>query len=546
MNFFNQLSKILLVSSIIVFTSCDSILDVAPPDQLSETTFFQTESDARLALAGVYSVGSSQDNDSRNSFWKYNTYLRLLEGITDNGNEKDDWSNTFTDGTLNASNPDVENLWEGSYERIAKANNFLINIQSVEMNEDIKNEMIAEVKFLRAYEYFWLSQLWGGVPLVTEVLTLNEANSVSRDSKENVVSFVLNELTEASNNLPETRPASEHGRIIKSAALALKGRLLLAEENWSDAAATYRQVIDMGVHTIDPRWKALFIEEGETSNEIILSIKAKQNGANTSIQRTIWPFQYGGYHQTNVFANLLKDFEMIDGEGIYESPLYDPQNRYENRDPRLDMSFFIPERTVFKGNLYVAHPDSLNAPDRLPRRDWSGIALKKFADENYEGSTTNYGGDYPLIRYAEVLLSYLESMLESGQPITQNLLDETINKIRTREAVNMPPVTTTSVDELREIVRKERRVELAFEGLRFFDLLRWGIAAETLTGKFYGIQLTIDPDIISTGFYNEFEINNEGLFFYRSKAFIEGVNEKWPIPQSEIDINPNLEQNPGY
>lgn len=530
----------------ILISSCDSILDVNPSDELSEATFFQDESDARLALAGVYSVGGSQANDSRDSFWKHNTYIRFIEGVSDNGNEKDDWVNTFTNGTLTATNSDVENLWTGTYERIVKANNFLDNIESVEMDSDLKSEMIGEVKFIRAYEYFWLSQLWGGVPLITNVLTIDEANNVSRDSKETVVNFTLEELTQASESLPVSRPTSEHGRIIKSAALALKGRLLMAEESWTEAAQTYREIIDLGIHSIDSRWHELFLEEGDFSDEIILSIKSKRDGANTAMQRTVQPFQYGGWHQANVFTNLVKDFDMVDGQSIDESPLFDPENRYENRDPRLDMSFFIHGKTIFKDQPYLMHPDSEDAPFRLRDRDWTGIGLKKFADENFDGSMTNYGGDFPLIRYAEVLLSYLESLLESGQSINQSVLNETINKIRGREAVNMPPITATNVDELRDIVRKERRIELAFEGLRFFDLLRWGIAAERLTGKFYGMQLTTDPDIISTGTFDGMEIDDEGFFFYRSKAFREGINEKWPIPQSELDINPNLEQNPGY
>lgn len=153
------------------------------------------------------------------------------------------------------------------------------------------------------------------------------------------------------------------------------------------------------------------------------------------------------------------------------------------------------------------------------------------------------GTNWILIRYAEVLLGYLESELESGATIDQTLLDQTINLVRGRAAVNMPPVTTTDASKLREIIRRERRVEFAFEGLRYYDILRWGIAADELNHQFTGQKLTNDPLN-----YTAYPVDADGYYIMsqQNRAFIAGKNELWPIPQSEIDINPNLTQNPNY
>ena len=154
----------------------------------------------------------------------------------------------------------------------------------------------------------------------------------------------------------------------------------------------------------------------------------------------------------------------------------------------------------------------------------------------------SYGGNFSIIRYAEVLLSYLESKLESGAAIDQGLLDATINKVRGRAAVNMPAVTTTDPVELRKIIRRERRVEFAFEGLRYYDILRWGIAATELNRQFTGMKLTNTPAT-----YTDYPVDSEGYFIMPQKRnFKAGTNELWPIPQSERDINKNLTQNTGY
>lgn len=441
----------------------------------------------------------------------------------------------------------VRSIWQRAYKTIFKANYFLENIDRVEMDPALKAQYIAEARFLRAYEYAYMSILYGGVPIITEVLTPQEANNQQRNTLEEVVDFAISELTLAAQDLPATRPAGERGRILKAAPLSVKGRLLMIDKRWAEAATTYKEIIDLNAHIIDARYKALFEEAGETSKEIILSTNCIAGlYGNPQNQRNYHPEFYGGYSEDNVFQGLVDAFLMTDGLPIEESPLYDPQNPFENRDPRLYASIFLPEYTVFRGQLYLAHPENTSI-GLASLRGITGYGWKKYVTENYVGDQGSSGDDIIHIRYAEVLLSYLESKLENGDPITQELLDQTINQVRGRAEVNMPAVTETDPAKLREIVRRERRVEFNCERLiRYMDIRRWGIFMEVMNQQFYGMKLTDNPEsytayaVETTGKYRgHYKVIDRRGTYTPEMAFL-------PIPLYEIDINNDLQQNPGY
>lgn len=532
------LAKVIYLNIIIVgilLSGCeDSLLDKQPLTQLSGDKFWKTKRDADIALAGVYSLTGGAS-------WRGQVNMVFLDAVTDNGARErlGQALLRLTDGQLVPTNNDVTAFWNNSYQQIIKCNNLLSKIGRVDMDEEEKAEMIAEVRFLRAWEYYNMSQYWGSVPLVTEVLTMQEANSVTRAPKEDIVNFVMTELTEATQNLPETRPSSEHGRIIKSAPLAVKGRLLMAEEKWSEAASIYKQIMDMGTHFIDPQYRQLFDGSKEESEEIIFTTKFIENQVSNNLQLIIRPNLDGGWHFMNPYQNLVDAYLCTDGKTIEESSIYDPQNPYENRDPRLYHTILLPSYTEFAGKIYQGHPDSTSNGDEIGGQDpgMTGYSLLKYVDEDYQGNLYTGGSDIPIIRYAEVLLSYLEAQIKAGGPITQSLLDETINRIRGRESVDMPPVTETNPDKLWEILKRERRIELAWEGLRYWDLLRWREAHIKLNQRFYGMKLTDDP-----ANYTRFPVNDEGYYFVRELNFRENIDYQWPIPQDELDINTNLKQ----
>ena len=172
-------------------TGCEDFLDKQPLDKLSTATFWKTESDAVLGLTGVYFIEGQNGTAAKQNYdlWNQDTYLRLFEATTDNGFEKDNNVTDFNNGNLTPSYGPVRDLWSSSYVKIAKCNNFLVNIKGVTMDETKKAQMIAEVRTIRAYDYFYLAFLWGDVPLITKILTIQEANTASRNPREEVMSF---------------------------------------------------------------------------------------------------------------------------------------------------------------------------------------------------------------------------------------------------------------------------------------------------------------------------------------------------------------------
>lgn len=537
-----RLARAFALILLIGLTGCQKDwLDEQPLTALSEGTFWTSENDAMLALTGIY-YGSNVGNNAYT-----NEYL-IMESHTDDSGDKDGAIGSIYSGYLLPGDGQVVgSIWQRSYRTIFKANYFLKNVDKVKMDSQKKAQFIAEVRFLRAYEYFYLSVLYGGVPLIKDVLTIEEANTQSRNPLNEVVDFTISELTASAKDLPGIRPDNEKGRILKAAPLAIKGRLLMINKKWSEAASTYKEIIDLNQHIIDPRYKAIFEEKGENSKEIILSTNCVAGlYGNPQNQQNYHPDFYGGYQEINPFQGLIDAFLMKDGLPIEASPLYDPKKPFDNRDPRLYASIFLPEYTVFGGRLYLAHPKLTNTGIGQSIGA-TGYVCKKYVTDGYAGNQGSSGDDIILIRYAEVLLSYLESKLESGDNITQALLDETINKVRARQEVQMPPVSVTSQAALREIVRRERRVEFCLERLiRYMDIRRWGIFMDVMNTKFYGMKLTDDPQN-----YSDYKVEKSGKYSGHYSVLdktgtITPQNALLPIPLYEININPKLVQNPGY
>lgn len=540
-----NMKAFVLLLTLVLFNSCRKELEKTPLDQFESTTFWTSESNALLALTGVYrgniSVGAPNANVT--DWWSY-AGLLFMEFSTDNAYDRRGDNSVFnklTNGTLTADNALLSQYWSQSYSRIARSNDFLANIDKVPMDEVKKKRMIAEARFIRACQYFYMSQFWGSVPLVTGLLTKEEANTLDKAPKADIVSFVIKEFTEAAADLPRFKniPATESGRASKQAALAFLGRIQLAEGKYAEAAATYKTIIDYGDNQIDPDYAGLFTVAKENSNENIFSVQFYENLAANAMNQHLWPAMVGGWHIFCPLGSIVEAYDFADGTPFsYTDPRYNWRDISNNRDPRLRYNVLFNEQ-VFKIK-YITHPDSSASPDQLgagKQTTQTGYGLRKFLDEGYSGDLSNYGGNLPVIRYAEVLLSYLEAKLEAGLPIDQELLDATINKVRGRASVNMPKITQTNMALLREIVRKERRLETAFEGIRYWDLLRWKIADKVLKGDFYGtpFPVTIKPVRMKGTTVDPYK-----RWFVTSKSFRAASDYLWPVPQTEVNINPKL------
>ncbi|MBD3631137.1 RagB/SusD family nutrient uptake outer membrane protein [Cyclobacterium sp.] len=531
---------LLLLSGI----SCDDKLEQFPTDAFASGTFWTSESNALIALTGMYRGNINYGTQVVPSDWWTYCGIVFLEFATDNSYDRRGDNSTYnrlTDGTLLPNNNVVNGYWQGSYRRIAIANDFLENIDNVNMPEVKMQRMKSEARFIRATQYFYLSQFWGDVPLVTNTLTPDEANNVEKSSKTVIVDFVIQELSEAVNGLPRFSeiPDSEIGRASKQAALAFLGRLYLAEKRFDEASEVYQQIINYGDNIIDSEYGPLFTTENENSAENIFSVQFVSGLAPNAMPQHAFPAASSGWHIINPLGSLAEEYGFEDGTPFsYDDPKFVQEDMGANRDQRFRDTFIWNEST-FLGRRYVCHPDSTQSVDQLTyskQATRTGFGFRKYFDETFNGNLRNdYGGNIPIIRYAEVLLSYLEAELEAGNPITQNLLDQTINLVRGRESVNLPPITETNPDVLREILRSERRIELAFEGTRLWDIFRWEIGEEVLNGDFWGAPFPNSVRYPTTSI----KLDPQSRWYVTTKNFRPG-DYQWPIPESETNINPKL------
>ena len=523
-------------------TSCD--LERNPLDQFAANVFWTDEDNALLALTGIYksNILFNSPEYSPTDWWSYGGLI-FLEFPTDNAYDRRGASSAvhrLTDGTLLPNNGILGNYWSNSYMKIARCNRFLEGIDGLEASPEIVAKYRSEARFLRATQYFYLSQFFGDVPLVTKTLTKEEANNVLKNSKSEIVDFVIKELTESAVDLPRFKDlgSTEAGRASKQAALAFLGRTYLGAKKFTEAATAYKQIIDLGDNIIDSDYKSLFLPSNENSAENIFSMQYLQDLAGNAMPQHAYPVKDGGWCLINVGGGLFEAYDFIDGTPFsYESKLFNPDNLGENRDPRLDYTIYY-NGAAFRGVTYICHPDSTGS-DRISsgQTTQTGLMMRKYFDEGFAGNLNSYGANLPIIRYAEVLLSYLEAKLEAGEAITQQLLDETINKVRGRESVKMPPVTITNADELRPILRNERRVELGMEGIRYWDLLRWEIAHEVLSGNIFGAPY---PGSTRVSTLPDGTLDKFGRWYVGNRNFRKDQDYKWPIPQGEQNINPNL------
>lgn len=536
---------IMLTLLMTVSFSCEKALEQFPSNAFAKDNFWTSESNAKIALAGMYRGSMTYGTQVVPIDWWNYCGLVFLEFATDNLYDRrgdNSMQNRLTNGTLLPDNAIILGYWSGAYRRISICNDFLENIDKVKMEQTKIDRMKAEALFIRATQYFYLSQYFGAVPLVKKTLTPDEANNVDKAPKSEVVKFVIDELTQAAANLPSfgALKADETGRASKQAALAFLGRIYLAEKKFTEAAASYKQIIDLGANKIDPDYQSLFTPANENSSENIFSMQYVPGETSNALTQHAFPAVASGWHIVNPTGSIADAYGFDDGTPLsYDSPKFNYKDMGANRDPRFRYNFLW-DGSKFGSRTYVCHPDSTKSLDQLTyskQATRTGYGLRKFFDENFNGNlVTDYGGNMPIIRYAEVLLSYLEAELEAGKPISQALLDQTINAVRGRASVRMPPIRVTDPNLLRPILRNERRIELAFEGIRLWDIFRWDIGEQVLKGDFWGAPFPNSQLYARTSR----KLDPKFRWFVTSKNFRKGIDDRWPIPQSEVNVNPKL------
>lgn len=578
----------------VAFSSCSDFLDREPSDY-STAGFYKSEAAIKDGVTGVYNHLYMDDVFG----WQvpFNVYLDHLTGF---GMERGENTTIGAGGALNPDNAVISKFWNALYIIVARANSVIDGSKDTyEGLGDKSKQYIAEAKVLRAFAYYQLIATFGDVPFFTSPVTLDQYKE-KKTSKVEIADFILAETEAATASLPWM--ASERGRVDKAVAYGLKARtaILAGSFDYASKGADYfrisaeaaKQVI--GQRELAKDFNDLFNYTGQSKadvrNEMLLELMYSDQGS-----RKYHVVGFGqvsrNYGQTGRHpAMLLADtYECIDGKRIDESPLYDPKHPSKNRDPRFNTTLWMHGDTVMGNqtgtdaglvkmvlnaydsetqffNFATGEWESKNNADINSAAAWasfcnagSGYIWGKFSyeiKENLSSTTCNI----PLMRYAEVLLTYAEAKIELNE--LDNSVYEAINLVRNR--AGMPNVSADRIGnqaKMRQLVRRERKVELILEGLHQVDMRRWGIGDLENGQPSYGLPI---PEVRYEGMTTanipnfkkseRHDMNDIASYeAYKDKLKVRDRNrywdkkfEVWPIPQIERDRNPNLIQNEGY
>ena len=513
----------LSVFLMLVSVSCnDEILDKEPVGVADVEGFFQTEEDIVVGVNGVYQL-------FQGDIWG-GAFVHLqphFDAATDNAVLCCAWEYQFTaiaTGTMSPTTGGIVN-WKYTYgyQVLARINNMIEIIESdavSDLSEESEARWLGELRFLRGFVYSDMVALYGGVPIITTPVTNEEALQLTRNSEEEVVQQIVEDLDFAAANLDVVPNNGQIGRPTKQAALALKGKVLLYQQRWEESATALQEVIALEGDAVllAEDYESLFRGTNEDSKEILFSIQyltdAGGEGSFLQVHYAPGTGQPGaGWGSFTYTRDLVEDYYMTDGLPISESPLYDPDDELANRDPRLTMSFFFPGDT-YRGEVLTAPEDFTVNGSEVTNPSAFVMRSRKWVSETGNTGTSNSPVDLVLLRYADVLLMYAEAQNEAVGPDAS--VYSAANKVRDR--VGMPDFPAgLSQDAMRDEIRHERRVEFVMEGTRYFDLLRWRIADQVIPSV---------PTLENRQF--------------------EPRNYRWPIPQSVIDGDSEIEQNPGY
>ena len=518
---------IYILVAILALNSCD-VLDMKPLDKVSDADVWEDSALIELYVNASY-------NSINHEFSQH-----MLSDASDETYCIHNWANFWViqKGEMTSDNvtgiSEKINYWKSAYSNIRTINVFFDRIDDAPVETDLKNRMKGEMKFIRAWIYANLIWRYGDVPL------------------SDCVDFITKELDDAMTWLPAKSSSETLGRATGDACKALKARVLLyaaseqnnpshSKEKWEAAAEATKAVLDAG-YSLGNDYQSVFLEDND---EIIFARYFTQanstdfmlfNGRNGS----------NGWTGENPTQNLVNAYEMTNGELPYlneELPLkinpasgYDESNPYAGRDPRLDASI-LHDGSMWAGRETETWHGGLDSPESSIG-SWNAsktaYAFKKFMVESIPPSGSSVKPENPWIffRLAEFYLNYAEIMYELGN---EEQAREYVNKVRARQSVNMPPVTASG-EKLRDKIRNERRVELAFEGHRFFDVRRWCIADETENRDLLAMNIQKQADGTKT-----YEVT-----MLLKRSFLE-QHKLVPIPRTEIDKSEgSLVQNPGY
>lgn len=488
--------KISTLAFLLCFVSCKDFLDREPLDQLTTDNFYQNEAQVNLALIGTYAP--MQDIEWTGKGW-------MITEIPSDNSQAGGTDPDFTpidNFSVSSDNLPVANYWALHFRQVTLANTVIDKVEEMAVEQSEKDPWIAEARFLRAVAYFDLVRIYGGVPLITEAPVFGNDLLFPRSTVEEVYELIRQDFNFAAQHLPLSWTGSNEGRATKGAALAFLAKVHLTRRDYVDARNAAREVMELGVYELLEKYEDNFeLDLSDNNVESIFQVQftgCGPFGTGNALQAFFAPWGEG----------ITKDRDgwgsQIPTAPVSNNPNTTIADAFETDDKRKDPTIMSPNT-----HYPTVNPDDGGYTYPAGGASASGVNIKKYV----VGSGPNIcfmstPMNFHMIRYSDVLLTYAEAIMEIEGGISSNAdALNAFNQVRVR--AGLEPLS--QIDK--EIMLHERRVEFAFEGHRWFDLLRSGRAVEILTlhGK--------NPDL------------NSLLF---------------PIPASEIQTNPNLDQNPGY
>lgn len=558
----------IVLMALLLVTGCDSALERYPLDVPSAETFFTNGTEIQGGVNSCYSFVVQPNNGYLTPEYSWDA-LSDVVFIRGGG-----FAQNILLSVLDNKDGYFRSLWLSMYQGIGRCN---LMLEKIEANKDKLTEsqvkqFQGEVYFLRAYYYLRLTNQFGDVVYLDKPVTsVADGKAVTRTAKAEVLKNIYADFDKSA-ELLATSTVKTLGRVTWGAAMSYKARAALQNNDWATAAAAAKTVIDSKKYSLMPSYATLFTEAvlNSTANTEQIFTQGHlvtANNATAFPQYTSARSVAGGFTTIVPTQNMLDSYLCTDGKDISKSPLYDKSNPYNNRDPRMKYSFVLPG-DMWNGFIYDTRkdkPTTLNAAGVSVKNldsynsteftSFTGYMVRKYYDFKYVAKLTQCETPFMLCRYAEVLLTYAEAKIELNQ-IDADCLSA-INLVRGRGDVNMPGVTAASQAEMRRIVRSERKVELWNENLRYQDLLRWKRAEVVLTRPIFGRPVLGDPSGYKPVQFDEFgdPVYDEASYVphpstdYRvliRTNFNKNRDYLWPIPETELSLNPGLGQNQGW
>lgn len=541
------MKRLLIISCFaITLFSCRK-LDQPITREFTETAYWRDAKDAQDALAACYE-----------HFYK-DDYFFGNEGLSDNAYVNGNGYQNVTavaNGGYDPSNGRVTDTWSYYFTTIRRCNNLTENIGKVPaLDSTLKRRLSAEARFIRAFAYFELLNWYGDVPFFTTVISMDDSRTINRTAKNQVLQYVQGELAAIRNDLPTNDYSggpggyaeSDRGRITRGAAIAFSARVHLYAGEWQAAAADCELLINSttnGTYNLMTDYSSIFIVANEYNREVILDLQFG-GGRTYDRQRSFMPQTVTQLRSVLVpTQDLVDDYIMLNGKSIREAGSgYNENDPYTNRDPRFEATILHHGSTVtdFTGTLQTILTQPGSNPATNTVDDQGASPTGYYFQKYYDRSATNYQSTLNLImiRYAEVLLMYAEAKNEQNQ-MNAAVWNQTIRALRVRAKFTDAGATEFNAAltqaQLRDVIRRERRAELAFEGIRIFDIRRWKIADQVMSRPVRGIKVT-------SGAFNK---DPNGYIIVENRGFNNPKHYLWPVPTFERDQNKNLGQNQGW